>query len=639
VDPVTPEHPADRAVRLRDHSAVPADDHAALDAILTAFDCYEAGDDSAAREHLAAVGLGSPFLEWRLLARGLMAYSAGDDARAVETFTRLDPNRLPARLAAPVRATIDSTFRQTASDAIRRQADELTTDRLTTGLRQLRSEFGRGRSLRGAFRKLDQLLPLVKTQAPQLVPRLAACFYRAIITQGEESDLARFRRAFGPPPDDPEFHRLQAIVFEESHHPDASLRHWSAYERWLATGHGSWSAATARRARAIVLHHLGCLAAEQADDPDRKLRDLLLSGLATNRRRPAPASENPVTFWRRALDLAPDWDEPAQALFRRHVEASQFEEAEAVARRLLEHDPTARSVMVDLANLHLNNGRLLDCLELRKKILADHPLDRESRVLTALTYLLAARQKLIECGPAGAQALVDEGGPLCRDELPGMYLAFRSVLAEALDRPDEAMALLAEANSLEGRKPVVALVRAVDATLAKLRPAVRKAADQALADVLAGVVPPRQVTGMLSAWAQYEIQKVNYRGRKTQEKKLHDLVLRTLQTSAPEIEFEDLVHTCSMHQDWKLVVRLAGPLRERYPTNPVFPLHLAEAQLSEEGGATWRRRTLDLLRTARRLAEQSSEPRHRDVLDAVRELEDRLPMADEIPFADLLFGR
>src|SRR5581483_269659 len=46
------EHPADRAVRLRDRSAIPADWHVAYDAVLTAFQRYEADDDEAARAAL-----------------------------------------------------------------------------------------------------------------------------------------------------------------------------------------------------------------------------------------------------------------------------------------------------------------------------------------------------------------------------------------------------------------------------------------------------------------------------------------------------------------------------------------------------------------------------------------------------------
>src|SRR5262249_41438768 len=80
----------------------------------------EAGQDAAAREALQKVGLRSPFLEWKLLLRGLLAYYQHDDARAVENWQRLDPQRLPARLAAPFRAALDPAFRATQAPAVQR---------------------------------------------------------------------------------------------------------------------------------------------------------------------------------------------------------------------------------------------------------------------------------------------------------------------------------------------------------------------------------------------------------------------------------------------------------------------------------------------------------------------------------------
>src|SRR5437763_8272182 len=83
----------------------------AFDAVLDAFALYEAGRDDAARERLSAVGLGSPLLEWKLLVRGLIAYAAGDDARALDNWGRLKPERLPAQMAAPLRTAIDPAYR------------------------------------------------------------------------------------------------------------------------------------------------------------------------------------------------------------------------------------------------------------------------------------------------------------------------------------------------------------------------------------------------------------------------------------------------------------------------------------------------------------------------------------------------
>ncbi|MBY0514403.1 MAG: hypothetical protein K2P78_10880, partial [Gemmataceae bacterium] len=67
---------ADRAVRRRSKERLPEELHAGLDAVLAAFRHHEAGNEAAAREALEPIGLRSPFLEWKVLLRGLLAHAA-----------------------------------------------------------------------------------------------------------------------------------------------------------------------------------------------------------------------------------------------------------------------------------------------------------------------------------------------------------------------------------------------------------------------------------------------------------------------------------------------------------------------------------------------------------------------------------
>ena len=85
--------------------------HGDFDRVVQAFALAESGQDEAAREALGGVGLRSPFVEWKLLVRGLLAYYAREDDRARENWQRLNSERLPARLAAPLRQAIDGPYR------------------------------------------------------------------------------------------------------------------------------------------------------------------------------------------------------------------------------------------------------------------------------------------------------------------------------------------------------------------------------------------------------------------------------------------------------------------------------------------------------------------------------------------------
>src|SRR5207244_3559907 len=120
-------------------AALPPEFHADFDRVVQTFAQLEAGQDDAARDSLQAIGLRSPFLEWKVLLRGLLAYSQNDDGRALENWQRLAPDRLPARLAAPFRFLIDAPFRAAqppaTQAALQQQADRLQGDNLVQKLR------------------------------------------------------------------------------------------------------------------------------------------------------------------------------------------------------------------------------------------------------------------------------------------------------------------------------------------------------------------------------------------------------------------------------------------------------------------------------------------------------------------------
>ena len=137
---------ADAAVQQGDagRACLPEALHADFDRVVLAFRQAEAGQDDDARATLQAIGLRSPFLEWRVLLRGLQAYYARDDARALENWQRLAPDRLPARLAAPFRFQIDPEFRAAqppeTQAALQRQLDRVEGGvALLPQLRQVRA--------------------------------------------------------------------------------------------------------------------------------------------------------------------------------------------------------------------------------------------------------------------------------------------------------------------------------------------------------------------------------------------------------------------------------------------------------------------------------------------------------------------
>ncbi|MCS6852758.1 MAG: hypothetical protein NZ700_16495 [Gemmataceae bacterium] len=195
-------------------------------------------------------------MQWKLLIRGLLAFYRRDDGRARENWERLDPARLPSRLVAPLRFLIDKAYaaaqpRKTRS-WLSGTAERLVKSPTLTGLRALQRTLRKGQSFRLALRQAEKLLPDLRREAPDLVPRLGACLRGSLISLENHDLVPEYCRVFDPPPDDPHFDRALALLFEETSRERSAIRKWQAYERWLAATPGIFPGDLQRCTRALI---------------------------------------------------------------------------------------------------------------------------------------------------------------------------------------------------------------------------------------------------------------------------------------------------------------------------------------------------------------------------------------------------
>lgn len=625
---------ADRAVRVRSKELLPDELHPGFDAVLLAFRHHETGDPDAARAALEGVGLRSPFLEWKVLLRGLLAHAAGDDARAAEAFARLDPVRLPARLAALLRAALDPSYKASLAPAdaaaLLERHRELTASPAADKLRAVAAELGRDKPLGPAFKAAEAALPHLKRAAPDLLPRVAASFYHALAARGEPGDLPRYRKLFGPPPDDPQFHKLLALVGEQVGDPAGVHAHWQKYDVWLATRPPGWPADLLARARAEVWLRLGANAAAAAEDPDpgpfgspRRKRTALLD----------PPAE---VCYRQAAGLAPDWPAAAHKLFDALAAAGKPAEAEAAARTLLDRRPDDLATLVALAGLVGRRGRAADAAGLWLRALAVHPLDPAVRSRAAAGVLAEARQRA--AGPkkaAGAVLeLLDRHRPLLDDQAPAALHALRSVLMTKRGDAEAAAAEQAKALAVPGGRVGAAYRVMVDALLLKLPPADKRAADARFAEELARPPTPWEVNQLIAASDAYHADGVSFRGQKGHDKKVLDQVARCADADVPAAEFDRLLDQLRLKHEWKPLKKLADLLLARFPVDPAFLVARAEAGF-EAGERAYH--VEQRLRRARTLAERSVDPRHRALPGRIDKL--MREIAPPLDLFEAFFGR
>lgn len=616
-------HAADRSLRINSKDFLPDDLHAGFDAILSAFRLYESGQDDAARTALEAVSLRSPFLEWKVLLRGLMAHAAGEDARAVENFERLDPSRIPAQVAAPYRAAVDEPWKATLPPAIAagldRTYEKLNPKPFQEKLREIARLFGRDRPLTPIFRLVEQLLPELRRTQPALVPRLANCLYYAIRQQGEPPDLPRYEKLFGNPPHDPYFHKLQALITEAI--PDWELchTHWKRHIEWLESNPPGWPADVLKRAQSMIWHRMGVNAVEALRNPSDfdDENDLFFDmfGPKKRKKKAKPLDPGPTDCYRLAYSLAPDWGPPAYDLFD-VIKMTSTKQAESVARRFLEHHPEDLRMLGKLADLYSRVGQTAESLELSRRILAVNPLDRSNRERLAGRIQAHARQLAIDGDSTAAIACFEENAEVLKDH-PTLTDALRAVILEKLGQADAAAAIRASIVAHSTVRLAVTFQMSVDVQLIKLKPAVRKQYIEAFTAELERTPRPLEVFNLLRVYKNFLNDGISYRGQKGQERTFLALALRSVDSDADEQEFEELGYLLLERQAFKVLKSFTERAFFRFTKNPIFLMLRSEAglALSEDPYPVE-----DRLRIARGLAEKSREPRFRAILPRIEEL-------------------
>jgi tetratricopeptide (TPR) repeat protein len=563
-------HVADTSLRHgpAGRALLPEDWRADFDRVLQAFTLSESGQDDAAREALAGLGLRSPFVEWKLLLRGLLAYYAGDDVRALENWQRLTSDRLPARLAAPLRQAIDPAFRAAQPAAtqttLQQQFGRLQGSPLVTGMRGLLTAMADKDNLAPAFRQAEALLPELRRAAPDLAERLARVFYWAATDTGPH-DIPRYQRVFGRPVLDPKFDRLQALAYDRGSDLAYAHEHWQKYEQQITADPSHWPDGRAARARALVWIHMG-RNATKIPGPTKLAR---LPRFVRDQYDVQPLRPSAEQCFQRAAELAPDLLEPFQALFEYHRGEGHEGKAATAARQLLKRFPDHVPTLEALGDLYARKDEQAEALALYERALRGNPLDRQLRAKVTSAHLGSARLLAVANSfePARKEmqaALTLAGG------VPDLVFLCRAAAVE-LKAGTEARAeeLLADARRRSGDLLVAYRMLTEAARMKLLKPLKTRFEDEFAAG-LTGPPSGAAAARLLDITCALTTSPA-YLGQKTHQKK----VLAYLER-AKRAEFtEDELHRTSAALVHLKSVRLAQFYLDRgideFPKNPQFP--------------------------------------------------------------------
>jgi tetratricopeptide (TPR) repeat protein len=617
-------------------TALPTELHADFDRVMQAFAQVQAGQDEPAREALQAIGLRSPFLEWKVLLRGLIAYYQHDDARALDNWQRLAPDRLPTRLAAPFRYLIDPPYRDAqapeAQAALLKQADRVQGDGTVEQLRAVRAALADPDSLTRAFRLAEGLLPHLRQQSPQLAARLAACYYWAAITNGSPDDVPRYGRVFGTPPDDPTFARLRALAFEGAHEFAEAHKEWQKFEKSVADHPGAWPTGQAERVRALVWSHMGSNAAAQPDfdNPD------LPPFLRNHPDRPRPLKPAAEECFEQSLKLAPDVLETHEKLVDLYREQHKPKKAERAARDLLGRFPDHVPTIQALADLRLEARAYAEGIELLKRAVGLNPLDRALRRRLSLAHIFSARDhaESERFDEARAEFRAALGLAEGRDN-SSVYCKWAACEFKAGDAA-RAEELLGQALADVGSRLGVAysmLIEVIRLRLTKLK----KRFNDEFNALLAQPVDGASAAAVADTAASHKAAGVTYHGQKTHEKKVLAYLQKALPATLTEQQMDRVCSSLVTLEQHRLLQAYARRGRRLFRGNPYFAYYEAESYVLQGPYRCPAYQVRELLAEVRRLAgEMPPDPRRAALLEVVRRREELVAAAG--PFGGFSFG-
>jgi hypothetical protein len=598
---------------------VPPTWHPDLDAVLLASKQIEKGEDEPARTTLQQIGLRSPFLEWKLFLRGLQAYYQNDDPRALENWQRLDLERLPARLAAPFRFQIDPRFRAAqpgaTQAALQRQLESADGSGLVQRLRQLQRDLENKESLTAAFRDAESLLPLLRAERPELAPRLASCLYWAVLNTGP-ADINRYRRIFGAPPEDPNFHRLNALAQERYRQYEEAHEAWGEFERDIAAHPEKWNG-QADRARALVLLHMGKIAVcaqEEVDEPEGPFDPFW----APPRRRRIIFDPPPEKCFEQARKLAADLLPAYEGLFRYYLDREDDTRAEKAGRALLERFPDHAPTLQEMARIAQRNGDAAEALRLMQVALRVHPLDRDLRTAVGRAHLAHCRMQIVAKAFDDARAQLQAAQAILGGSgIEAKYI--QAALELKANRTAEAEEILQ--GLLSAGEPALAQSYAmlVESVLCKLPPAIKTRFDCGLKEGLAALPNGKAAARLFQLLLQQDQDGTAYHGQKTHRKKILEYGERAVSSDISEEELRFIVGGAVLQGGGRQLDRIIAQARRRFPKSPYFVMFELSALAQNERKAYQFWRLEPLIREATRLI--NARPQDENMKVLLEELE------------------
>ena len=583
---------ADQAVLHPERAAAtPPEVRAGAMRVRAALGALEAGDGAKAMAELGDVARNSPFADWKLFARGLAAYRGRDDAAARANWGRLDPARMPDRIAkalltlaapdpgdrpaAPQAAPkLEGLERRAFGEPILGPIRELGTlvaqDRWEEAVRVMGP-------VRFALRRIDPALAVRMTRV--LYDPLIRAAGRQSYREGHKL-IRSFVKAAEPLPIDPNWNRLWALAWEG---PQGGLDEaevfWRKYLDDLVTAPAILPDERPR-AQALVWLHLGEGLVDRADDRDQEG-----PGPRRAEAEVTEARRRAVDCLEESLRLCPTLRDAHEALLDAYDAWGRADDAAAAAGRRLRAFPDDCDALVYLANHHYRRQEFARSLDFALRARALKPLDDAIVVREWAARVGLARDHALHGRWDDGRAEFAAAARLRPDLADGVhFLARRAALERKAGRPDRADELIAEAQGHLAEPTPLWLAIVIEANRFKLPKAERDHFEALWVNALPARCRGETAGALAELLGSFLAGDVAYPGRDGHVRQVVDYLRRTTRV---KYRREDLAQVCSFlgMADAKGARELFEKQAKRgarlFPEAPEFPMMLGSIEMEK----------------------------------------------------------
>jgi len=376
-------------IRPADAAGAPAELRQAAKMVRAALDAVYVADHATAHQLLRDCPRDSAQADWKFFVRGLMAYYERDIERMQQSWSRLDPQRAAARIAAPLQVFVDPKAPGANDPATRLAAGRLErlvggqalTGRLTefSEIMQrddVRISAQQLRSIRSELRKLD----------PVLDERFVRCIRDRWIGDGRTEDIEWLAKTTQGWRYDPNWNAAKALVRDNS---DESLWFESKpyWEKYIADLQAAVSIPVEQRnlAQAIVWRHLGRFLKNEI----RLVQDCPCG--ASHEDDILELLDGAVGYFESAIRCEPTFVKAYLSLAELYELVEKYDEEADTYERMVKVHPDNTDALLRLVEGRLRQNRPLDARDFALRARRAKPLDREVASVLRATHFAAAR--------------------------------------------------------------------------------------------------------------------------------------------------------------------------------------------------------------------------------------------------------